>query len=625
MAEASTLSAADIRAMNPQEVVTELARRDLDLSGNDGQLRSRLMAALGLSAGSKSSKRPRHRKKKPTEDTRPSPPASEAPTNDDVEIVYTSSVRAKDLSGTQYAELADVLSKFYSAEVVTGQEEPEVPEVKSGEGAVPEEEVDEPEDEEAGGLSNRQRRVIRRLTLAELKARVNHPEVLEPHDTAAEDPTLLGFLKGYIHSVPVPVHWNQKRRYLSGRRALDKVTYQLPKFIRDTGIAEARDRALEEDAKKSLRQKMREKVRPKLGRVAVDYEILYDAFFKHQEPPPLSNHGELYYEGREHEKDRSHMRPGVISARLREAIGLAPGHPPPWLVQMQRYGPPPSYPAMRVPGLNAPIPEGASFGYQPGGWGMPPVDDYGRPLYGNPFAKEVEADASRQTRPREKELGVPKHLAIPHSWGEVNSDDEEEDLVEAEPVHQLPPPEPVGSVSPPPSSSAPAPPTPAEAPSAQLAHPMAVAEAAASAVPSGPLQLKKEVLPVAMDPSAPKSLYTVLEQAKEGDSGGIMGAGAHKYVIPAGGEAAPAATAGVPEGARPGKRSRAAAAANAISIDPSELEGLDAEGIERLLLQKRAQSRDTTHRAEIDSMLQEHQRIQAARKRKKEKKDNEYF
>lgn len=41
----------------------------------------------------------------------------------------------------------------------------------------------------------------------------------------------------------------------------------------------------------------------------------------------------------------------------------------------QRYGPPPSYPHLKIPGLNAPIPPGASFGYHPGGWGKPPVDE----------------------------------------------------------------------------------------------------------------------------------------------------------------------------------------------------------------------------------------------------------
>ncbi len=38
-----------------------------------------------------------------------------------------------------------------------------------------------------------------------------------------------------------------------------------------------------------------------------------------------------------------------------------------------------------MPGLNAPIPPGAQFGYQPGGWGKPPVDEAGNPLYGDVF------------------------------------------------------------------------------------------------------------------------------------------------------------------------------------------------------------------------------------------------
>jgi len=52
---------------------------------------------------------------------------------------------------------------------------------------------------------------------------------------------------------------------------------------------------------------------------------------------------------------------------------------------MQRYGPPPSYPNLKIPGLNAPIPDACSFGYHAGGWGKPPVDEFGRPLYGDVF------------------------------------------------------------------------------------------------------------------------------------------------------------------------------------------------------------------------------------------------
>ena len=73
-------------------------------------------------------------------------------------------------------------------------------------------------------------------------------------------------------------------------------------------------------------------------------------------------------------------KPGDLSDDLRTALGMPVGPnahkvPPPWLIAMQRYGPPPSYPNLKIMGLNAPIPEQCSFGYHAGGWGKPPVDE----------------------------------------------------------------------------------------------------------------------------------------------------------------------------------------------------------------------------------------------------------
>jgi splicing factor 3B subunit 2 len=44
-------------------------------------------------------------------------------------------------------------------------------------------------------------------------------------------------------------------------------------------------------------------------------------------------------------------------------------------------------------GLNAPIPDGAQFGMHHGGWGKPPVDEYGRPLYGDVFGTMGQFDS----------------------------------------------------------------------------------------------------------------------------------------------------------------------------------------------------------------------------------------
>ena len=86
-----------------------------------------------------------------------------------------------------------------------------------------------------------------------------------------------------------------------------------------------------------------------------------------QTKPDLSRPGELYYEGKEFEVQIHDKRPGMLSDALKAALGMPDGSPPPWLINMQRYGPPPSYPYLKVQGLNAPIPEGAQFGYHPGG------------------------------------------------------------------------------------------------------------------------------------------------------------------------------------------------------------------------------------------------------------------
>jgi splicing factor 3B subunit 2 len=169
----------------------------------------------------------------------------------------------------------------------------------------------------------------------------------------------------------------------------------------------------------SLRQKMREKVQGKLGKLDVDYQKLHDAFFRYQTKPPLSTYGEVYYEGKEFETNFKHKRPGEISTELKDALNIPPGAPPPWLINMQRYGPPPSFPNLKIPGLNAPIPPGAKWGFHPGGWGKPPVDEFNKPLYGDVFGFMEKIAPPSETAPVEREL-----------WGEIEVAEEEVEEVE---------------------------------------------------------------------------------------------------------------------------------------------------------------------------------------------------
>ncbi len=240
-------------------------------------------------------------------------------------------------------------------------------------------------------MSKRKLRELIRPTVAELKRRVQRPDLVEAHDVTAADPDFLIALKGIPHSTPVPFHWGRKRKYLQGKRGMEKRPFQLPDFIIKTGITDVRDTAMEDEANQSAKQKNRGRVNPKMGSMDVDYKVLYDAFFKYQtKPQDLTSWGDLYYEGKEMENSTDIRPGGPFSKGLRIALGMGgedDNTPPPWLWNMQRYGPPPSHPKLKIPGLNAPLPNHkCQYGYHPGGWGKPPVDAYGRPLYGgNPL------------------------------------------------------------------------------------------------------------------------------------------------------------------------------------------------------------------------------------------------
>lgn len=74
------------------------------------------------------------------------------------------------------------------------------------------------------------------------------PDVVEMHDVTAQEPKLLVHLKATRNTVPVPRHWCFKRKYLQGKRGIEKPPFELPEFIRRTGIQEMRE-ALQEKVK----------------------------------------------------------------------------------------------------------------------------------------------------------------------------------------------------------------------------------------------------------------------------------------------------------------------------------------------------------------------------------------
>ncbi|ERN09822.1 hypothetical protein AMTR_s00029p00248990, partial [Amborella trichopoda] len=165
---------------------------------------------------------------------------------------------------------------------------------------------DEDEDEQDGqqkekGVSNKKKKLQRRMKIAELKQICSRPDVVEVWDATAADPKLLVFLKSYRNTVPVPRHWCQKRKFLQGKRGIEKQPFQLPDFIAATGIEKIRQAYIEKEDSKKLKQKQRERMQPKMGKMDIDYQVLHDAFFKYQTKPKLTTHGDLYHEGKEFE------------------------------------------------------------------------------------------------------------------------------------------------------------------------------------------------------------------------------------------------------------------------------------------------------------------------------------
>jgi len=287
-----------------------------------------------------------------------------------------------------------------------------------------EEEEEDAQKDEAGKtqdgeqqLSRKKKKMLKRLKVAQLKAQVKRPDVVEVWDTTAKDPLTLVYLKSYKNTVPVPRHWSQKRKFLQNKRGILKPPFKLPEHIEKTGIARLRDPFNDKEAGRLVRQKLRERMNPKLGKIDIDYEVLHNAFFKFQEKPQMTKHGDIYYEGKEDEVKMQSYRPGKISEQLRQALGISEFAPAPWVVNMQRYGPPPSYPHLKIPGLNAPLPDGTGY------TGTRLLDENGRPLlpgglYGNEFEEEQ----------------VDKTL-----WGEPMEEDIEEQLGEPEMAETMEP------------------------------------------------------------------------------------------------------------------------------------------------------------------------------------------
>jgi len=437
-------------------------------------------------------------------------------------------------------------------------------------------------------MSKRKLKKMNRLSVAELKQLVARPDVVEMHDVTARDPRLLVHLKSTRNTVPVPRHWCFKRKYLQGKRGIEKPPFDLPDFIKKTGIMEMREALQEKEDKQGLKSKMREKARPKMGKIDIDYQKLHDAFFKWQTKPRMTLHGDLYYEGKEFEIRLKEKKPGDLSDDLRTSLGMPVGPnahkvPPPWLIAMQRYGPPPSYPNLKIPGLNAPIPDGCSFGYHAGGWGKPPVDELGKPLYGDVFGT---ADASTfHAAPTEE---------IDHSlWGEMDSESEEESSEEEEDEDE----EEGGDEA-----------TGLQTPvvEAGLATPSGTASSVQGLETPESLELRKRRIEADMEGGETPSLpYQIIPEKQGGRIGAAMMGSTHTYDIKR-------AT---------GTKSRADTQVE-MALNPEEIENMDSETMAIRAEAALREQQSQLAKEDLSDMVAEHAAKQKNKRKRQEQKED---
>jgi len=386
-------------------------------------------------------------------------------------------------------------------------------------------------------LSRKEIKRRNRLSIADLKQLVDRPNVVELHDCNSADPKLLVHLKSCRNTVPVPSHWAQKRKFLQNKRGYEKPQFELPDFIAATGIGDIRTAIQDKASDATSKQKQRARTSGKLSGTAIDYEQLHDAFFKYQTKPWMTDFGSMYYEGREFEVKLKTKRPGELSDELRRALALVDDTAPaPWLFNMQRFGPPPSYKNLKIPGVNTPIPPGARYGYGPGEWGKPPVDDFGRPLYGDVFGTEKKDE--NETSDLDK-----THWGVVAEEDEEEEEDDDEDEDEDEDDDE---------------------------------DDMESGMESISSMTSGTdtpetLQLRKKDASESSESEKPKQLYQVLEQTKTGVGASQLFGSSHSYALPKESEAEKRIAA---------KQAKAKGEVH-LALNPEDLEGLDAMTLKR--------------------------------------------
>ncbi|KAG7266752.1 hypothetical protein CRUP_028730 [Coryphaenoides rupestris] len=336
-----------------------------------------------------------------------------------------------------------------------------------------------------------------------------------------------------------------------------------------------REALQEKEDAKTMKTKMREKVRPKMGKIDIDYQKLHDAFFKWQMKPKLTIHGDLYYEEQRVLRTRlKEKKPGDLYDELRIASGNAVGPnshkvPPPWLIAMQRYGPPPSTARLATTRRL-----GGSHPWTR--WASRCTGDVFGTNAGDFQAEEEEVDRT--------------------PWGELEPSDEESSEEEEEEESDEEKPDETGFFTP--------------------ADSGLITPGGFSSVPAGMetpelIELRKKKIEEAMDGNETPQLFTVLPERRTGAVGAAMMASTHIYDISA---AMAARKAG--GGGGGGQESQGVE----VALAPEELE-LDPMAMTQKYEEHVREQQAQVEKEDFSDMVAEHAAKQKQKKRKAQPQD----
>merc|ERR1712241_1092506 len=254
--------------------------------------------------------------------------------------------------------------------------------------------------------------------------------------------------------------------------------------------------------------------------------------------------------------------------------------PPPWLISMQRYGPPPSYPNLKIPGLNSPIPEGCSFGYHAGGWGKPPVDETGKPLYGDVFGTSDSAYSQQ----------IPVEEVDQTLWGEMESESEEESEEEEEEEEEM---------------------EEAQDPSG-MQTPIVDAGMSSVGAPGQEtpelIELRKRRIEADMEGGETPNLYTILPEKKNDRIGAGMMGSTHTYDLPS----------AIPPG---GGTKRLDPGAVEMALNPDEVALIDSEALQAKAEAAMREKQASLASEDLSDMVAEHAAKQSNKRKRQANKE----